>query len=196
MRSNCLLHLAHQVGKYEYWSALRSTDCCTTPETQECAFLWKAIIPCTLHFVSHITYVVSLELHNNHESETKQSRYCFVSVDENKARHYRRNFTVAQPEKRHTDLMWSSSFYPNTHVMVPPTSVDDLPGVTRKNENAVPWVTAIQGSIMVSLVPWNNRANTHIQSRKWLFTGDNANHSFLIKIKKENANSVGESSCQ
>lgn len=155
MRSNCLLHLAHQVGNYEYRSALTSRDCCTTPETQECALLWKTIVPCTLHFVSHITYVVSLELHNNHGSETKQSRYCFVSVDEIKARHDRRNFTVAQPENRHTDLMWSSSFYPNTHVMVPPTSVDDLPGVTRNHENTVPWETDTQGSIMVSLVPWN-----------------------------------------
>lgn len=129
MRSNCLLHLTPQVVTYEYRSAVMSTDCCTTPGAQECAFLQKAIVPCNLYFVSHITYVVSLQLHSNYESEIKLSRYCFISVDENKARHYRCNFIVAHPENRHTDLMQSSNCYPNTHVMVPPTSVDDLPGV-------------------------------------------------------------------
>lgn len=162
-----------------------STDCCITPEAQECAFLQKAVVPYALYFASHVTHVVSLELHNNHESETKQSRYCFISVDENKARHYRHNFTVAHPENRHTNSMQGSNFYPNTHVMVPATSVDDLPGVKWNNENAVPWVTGSRESIMVFMVPWNSRVNTDIQSKKWLFTGYNANYSFIMKTKKK-----------
>lgn len=92
--------------------------------------------------------------------------------------------------------MQSSNFYSNTHVMVPPASTNNFPGGTWQNENTVPRMTATQGSIMTSLVPRKSTVNTDIQSRKWLFTEDNANHSFIIKRKKKMLILWRESSCQ